>query len=744
MAVGIVVTGSEKAADGFDRLLSGDQEPEQSVASWLDTDDNQALLGKLENWWAEARDAHADNRREQMIDADYVDMMQWRADEAAALEARGQAPINSPLLKQVMKWLSGTERRTRIDWDVLPRKEEDVEIAAVKKQVLKWVSDINGSAWERSQQFDSQATVGVGWIEDCINNDRREEPVTNRYQDWKEMWWDPYSRSNTLRDCRYLTRAKFLDLDYAIAMFPDRVAELTLHACDTLDSSMELQSLEVSLPMMFYGLADRSVPMRGVGALGQFGSQMIVRRPRKRVLVLETWFKKAVNTPLLIGDGGDELADGLNGMPFNPKNAVHQNALAAGAVTLVDGVTEEMWVALWTPGALLRINKSPYKHNKYPFTPAWASRRHRDGMPYGIAREARDSIDELNKRKSKILYDLSTEQVLYESGAIDEAEEGRMLDEAHRPDGEIRLKAGALAAGKFKIERGADRVATQIQMLDKAKEEIYEASGVTRENTGTSQGDQSGRAILAKQQQGAVVTATLFDNYRQAIQESGQKTLSNCEQFLTFPKIVRIVGASNAFKWVAINQPNFDPATGEVLWNNDITASEADFIVDETDFRETVRMALSEMLFELIGRLPPNLAMALLDEAIELTDLPNKGRLAARIRRITGEPEPGQEQSPEAEAAYQQQQQQQAADAEAARQEQQSKTRLNVSRANAADAKAVLDTTKAKREAVSGKTDAMNTAAQVAQAPALAPAADRIWDPAEAFPRPPDQFTTAI
>jgi hypothetical protein len=673
-------------------------------------------------------------------------MIQWRADEAAVLENRGQAPLNSPILKQVIKWLTGTERRTRIDWDVLPRQEADVDIANIKKQVLKWVSDVNGSAWERSHQFEDQVIVGIGWIEDCVNNDRREEAITNRHQDWKEMWWDPYSRSNTLRDCRYIIRAKFLDLDYAIAMMPDRADELTRHACDTLDSSMELQSLEVALPMMFYGLRD--MPTRSVGASGQFGAQMIVRRPRKRVLVLETWFKKAVNTPLLMGDGADDAADALDGKKFDPANTEHQQALADGVVTLVDGVTEEIWVALWTPGALLRINRSPYKHNKYPFTPAWASRRHRDGMPYGIPRETRDSVDELNKRKSKILFDLSTQQVMYEVDAMDEADEANNLDELRRPDGEVRLATGGI--GKVKVDRGSDRVAPQIQMLDRAKEEIYEASGVTRENTGTSTGEQSGRAILAKQQQGAVVTAVLFDNYRQAIQESGQKQLSNCEQFMTTPQLIRLVGPKGAFEWASINQPSFDPTTGQVIWNNDITKSEADFVVDETDFRETVRMAMSEMMFELIGRLPPNLAMSLLDVAVEMTDLPNKTQIANRIRSITGMQPAGQENSQEAQAQQQAQQQAQSQQqqAQAAAQAAQqaaldSKTRLNNAQAGAAAARANLDNTKAQHQAVLGKAEAMNTAGMVHAAPALAPAADKIWDPSQQFPMPPNQFTTA-
>ncbi|MEO7198594.1 MAG: hypothetical protein ABIY56_00070, partial [Dokdonella sp.] len=244
------VTGSS-AGDGFPAAFGG-SDISAKPQSFLDSPDNLRLLSRLEDWWTEAREAHAENRREMMIDADYYDCIQWRAADAQVLVDRGQAPLTFPIVKQMCDWIIGTERRTRIDWDVLPRKDADVQIASVKKQVMKWVSDINGAGWERSQQFADTVKVGIGWTEECYNNDRFEEPVTVRFQDWKGMWWDPYSRSNVMRDCRYITRAKWLDLDYAISMFPDRADELTARATDTMDSSMEMLVLETSLPQMFY------------------------------------------------------------------------------------------------------------------------------------------------------------------------------------------------------------------------------------------------------------------------------------------------------------------------------------------------------------------------------------------------------------------------------------------------------------------------------------------------------------
>jgi len=706
----------------------------------LDSEENVRILKRVHEWWTEARDAHADNRREQMTDADYYDCLQWQADDAAELINRGQAPLTFPLIKQMCDWTIGTERKTRIDWDVLPRQDSDVKIANVKKDVLKWLSDINGAGWERSKQFADVVKVGEGWTEECYSNNQGQEGLTIRYQDWKGLWRDPYSRDNVLRDCRYLHRAKWLDLDYAISMIPDRAFELNAKAVDTLDPMLEQMELEATLPMMFYGSQN---PLRGsttMGVYGISGTASITRKARRRVLVVETWFRRAVNTPLLLGDSADEL----HGSTFNPADPVHKAALTSGGGTLnlVDSVTQQMWVALWTPGLLLRVNKSPYKHGRYPFTPAWAYRRHRDGMAYGIVRPARDSQDEYNKRRGKILFELNTSMVLYESDAMDEADEDRNLEEFKRPDGEVRLNKGGIE--KVKIIRGTDTQAGQIQMLAESKENVYESSGVTRENTGTSTGDQSGRAILAKQQQGSVTTAELFDNYRQAIQESGQKMLSNAEQFITLPKLIRITGADGAMAWIGINQPQFDPNTGTVKWANDITDSEADFIVDETDFRETVRMAMAESMFELIGRLPPTMAMALLDMAVDLTDIPNKQAMVNRIRTLNGQMAPGQEDSPEGQAAAAAKQQAQQAAQQQQMEQQQAATELTKQRAAQAGATANLNNTKAQHVAVQGKQDAMETAATVHAAPSLAPAADKLWNPAVALPDEPNQYAPHV
>ncbi|MDN5938455.1 MAG: hypothetical protein L0H83_07305, partial [Salinisphaera sp.] len=288
-----------------------------------DSDEEHRFLAKLEDWWQEARDAHAENRREMMIDADYYDTMQWQQQDAEVLLARGQAPLSFPIIKQLCDWVIGTERRTRIDWTVLPRGDEDVQIAQVKKEILKFIADVNSAGWERSRQFADAVRVGVGFTEECVNTDDSEADISVSYQDWKGIWWDPYSKHSTFRDARYLTRAKWLDLDYSISMWPDRAEELAGRAVTSMDPVQEQLELEGSLPMMFFGTSNPLAAPHTHTTSFSMGGDPSSMRSRKRVLVLETWYKHAKNVPIMLGDGVDEL----HGKKYDHQNDEHVDAV---------------------------------------------------------------------------------------------------------------------------------------------------------------------------------------------------------------------------------------------------------------------------------------------------------------------------------------------------------------------------------------------------------------------------------
>jgi hypothetical protein len=140
--------------------------------------------------------------------------------------------------------------------------------------------------------------------------------------------------------------------------------------------------------------------------------------------------------------------------------------------------------------------------------------------------------------------------------------------------------------------------------------------------------------------------------------------LSLIEQFWPAEKTIRISGDMGKVEFHEINKQ--DPETGEVL--NDITATQADFVVNEQNYSATLRQAMFATLGELLAKLPPEVAIVLLDIWIDLSDLPGKTVMVERIRKITGASDPTEDpESPEAQerkAAEQEAEAQKAAMAE--------------------------------------------------------------------------------
>lgn len=701
--------------------------PPDRPAHPLDSFEARKIHAKVLDYWYTALDAHFDNRAEQMLDYDFYDHIQWNEQDRLVLAARHQAPLTYNKIKMAVDWVIGTERRTRIDGVVHPREESDVKIAGVKSELMKYVSDTNRAPWARSQAFKDAAIVGCGWTEETIRTDGISEPVAVNYVPWKQMRRDPFSRALDLSDARFVLRDKFVDLEYAEAMFPQRLELLNRAARDHYDGDDGWFEEETDLPQLFRRYDSRGHEITGRRLGGRYSLES---RCRMRVRLIECWYRKPVAHQRLWG--GE-----YRGQRFDPNDPAHlaaqQDMEARGpqsVFSITDAVQEEIWCAIFTEEGLLQLKRSPFKHGRFPYTPYWCYRRDRDGMEYGIVRGVRDAQEDLNKRMSKLLWALSTNQLFHEDGAIDPERIDEVKREIAKPNGVIPLMSGGLA--KIKVERNLDVAEAQIQLLELDAAHIHDGSGVNRELLGRETNAASGRAILAKQQEGSVTTAELFDNYRLGIQISGEKQLSLIEQFMTEERQFRIVGEKKGLDWQTINQLRLDTLRNVWVVDNDISANSADFVVDQQDFRETMRLAAAEQFFEMLGKLPPEMAIQLLDLAFEMTDMPGKDAVVARIRQINGQTDDQQADDPDAIVRRQQEEQAQAAERDLALRERMAKVGLD-------EAKQQEIMSKVQSMQLKTKGEALNIAELIQLLLPLAPAADRLLSTTQ----PPEEVANA-
>jgi hypothetical protein len=654
----------------------------------LDSPEAIQRLNKIEDWWVQARQAQADARYEMALDQDFYDGLQWSDEDKLELMDRGQMPLVFNRVKPSVDWILGSEKRTRVDFKVYPRGDEDTPLAEVKTKLLKYLGDVNKSGFARSMAFAHAVTVGVGWLEDGIRTDQSDEPLYSRCEDWRNIWYDHLSAEKDMSDARYIFRSKWIDLDIAETMFPDRAERIRAAAVN--------YNLTTTDDDEFYWMGNRvSKDGRMVSRATSIDNAFNVDNRRDRVRLVECWYREPAPVRIIRG------APRFEGFMFNRDDPDQVGLIEDGTATLYDAVRMVVRCAIFIDGldsigCLLQDMPSPYHHNRIPFTPVWCYRRGRDRTAYGVIRNLRDVQEDLNKRRSKALYILSTNKLIADANAFDDWDE--VAEEMARPDGILKKRPGS----DVQLFNETKLAEEHVMMEQADAQHIQDVSGVTDENLGRETNAQSGKAIQARQDQGTLVTADIFDNLRLAIQLQGEIQLSLIEQFYDQPKIIRLLGDRGSFEFMRINQAEQAAMAKGVMpaslddGVNDITASQADFIVDAQDFRETVRLAMFDSLLNLCGQLPPEISFQILDLVMDLSDMPGKDEIVARIRKLNGQVDPARADSPEGQEdlmAQEQQKQEQSAIEQQAIMNQLAEQEAKI-RKLLADAQLVLEKTK--------------------------------------------------
>lgn len=697
-----------------DRGMAQDQPgPEElSDEAQRKEDELRAVHDKLIAMYRQELDRQYENRFEQALDEDYYDGIQLTAEDLADLKARGQPPVAYNVLAVSLNWVFGSEKRGRTDDKILPRGKEDAKPAEAKTKYMKYLSDVNRMGFHRSSAFEDCAKVGIGWLECGLQDEDDGEPIFERSEKWRNVLWDSAGSRITQDDWRYLFRTRWVDEDVAIAMFKH------------LPGGKEKieRSCSESTVIGGYDMIDGDLPMDSGEAEREtaIGRGSMVTHKRRRVRLIQCEYRNPEEVKKIKGGP-------FNGQIFDEQDPRHQEQIDMGRATTVTKSMMRMRLAIITPTEILYDAPSIYRHNTFSLTPVWCYTRGRDGMPYGIIRNLRPIQDGINKRASKALHILSTNKTILEEGALsDSMSMDEFVDEIARPDAVILMKKGQMGAIQLNVDRGMDQ--SHMAMMASDIQMIQQVGGVTDENMGRETNARSGVAVRARQEQGSLATSGPFDNLRLAHQIHGEKKLSLVEQFATEEKQFRITNMRGAPEFVTMN---------DGLPENDITRSAADFIVSEADWRATMRQSATAEFGELLTRMPPEVAMGVLDLLVDEMDLSNRDEIVKRIRAMNGGKDPDQtEPTPEDMEAEQQKAQQaqlQQRDVELAFAERESKiasqdAATEDKKAAAKQKEAAVDVARSVmfNNNMTGANSAMSAATQVIQAPTIARVADGI------------------
>lgn len=565
-------------------------------------------------------------RREADKCADYYDNNQLSQETVEKLRERGQPPLITNIIKPTIDTVLGLEAKSRSDWRVRPEDNDECEddLAEGLSVKLKHAEIESRADRAVSDAYAAQIKAGLGWVEVAREHDPFKCPYRVKYVHRREIFWDWRAEQPDLSDARYLIRRRWLEVDHAIALMPQYATlfRMTTGGWAGFDPLMEqdsklVQSWEVERDTRLTGTDWRDTQ-------------------RLRVCMYEIWYRKWVRGYIMTLPNGTVLEADFN----NPR---HNEAIVSGIAKIKQATFQKVRLAWYCGPHFLYDVPSPYKHNQFPYVPFFGHREDLTGVPYGLIRSMISPQDEVNARKSKMLWSLNSRRVVTDSDAVQD--HNRAAVEVARPDAYIILNANRKPNSTFKVEPGGELAAQQFQVMQEAKQEIAEASGIHKSMQGQQSGASSGLAINSLIEQGMNTLAEINDNFRYARRLVGEMLFELVKQNLMQGPSKVTIGEGQRKKVIPLNTQAMDPQTGQPVMINDVAKVKAKIVLDDVPSTPTYKMQQLQMLTEITKSLPPQLQGFVIDFVIEATDMPKRHELADRLRQAVGIQDPEQQQA---------------------------------------------------------------------------------------------------
>lgn len=581
----------------------------------------------------------------------YYDGDQLPAAVRETLKERGQPLTIHNLIAPTIDGVLGMEAKSRTSLMVIADDAHDDEGDSIAEAINAEFAD----AWRLgngdracADSYKSQIGVGIGWGEVRRSSDPfgPKYKISSIHRD--EIDFDWHTKEPDLSDCRWIRRRRWMDLDQALTICPEKADILRYSVGDwgEFNSSTTTDSVSPDLVSAFdefQAFERNAVEWRS--------------SDRKRLLLQVVYYRTYQTKDVLFLDTGRVIE-------YDKFNLLHIAAIHAGRAQLERrpcSVIREAWFA--GPHSLVdRPCSAPY--GMFPLVPFWGYRKDSTGEPYGLIARAMPAQDEVNFRRIKLSWLLTAKRVIADDDATNLSRE-ELLEQVERADGYIPLnpdrKNKKTISEVLQVQQDFNIAAQQFQVMQDSAKLIQDTMGVYSAFLGQESAAKSGVAIANLVEQGSTTLAELNDNYRFSRQQIGSLLLGYLMEDLGKRRNYSVTlnkDDPTRRKVVTINV-----TTDDGKLTNDITRLQARISLSPIQQTTAYKQQLAERMTQAIGMLPDQAKPAVFDLLLELLDIPRKSEFIERVRKSLGVQKEPDEMSPEeqqaAQAQAQQQQQQQ-------------------------------------------------------------------------------------
>ena len=549
-------------------------------------------------------------------DFEFYEGKQWTNDELSELRKRGQPDIIENEIFYKINALKGKYKKQKTKIIFKGRNlAQDEPVANTLSDLTLHVLQRNQYEFEEDKLFEDGIVSGVGWLELSIEFDEMFTPeIKIKALDNLDIYPDPYSKKYDLSDAQYICIAKWVNVDEAKSLYPDK--------------ELEINSYFTSVST--YG---------NLSSIDKLRNDYYVDSKNQRLRLVEIRYKEKIKKKFLLVTGLNQNTAQELEQPQTPNNINNDISELINIIDITDKsesyirrlqkqypyskihekTIDNIKVVVFCGEVLLSEPKNlPHDYKSFFLIPYYVYRK-KNGEPYGVVRMLIDPQTEINKRRSKALHLLMTNQVITEENNIRDEDDFRI--EMAKPDGILKVRNKE----KVEIIKNIDLAQTQMNLLAESKSAIDRIAGVPTEPV-PSEEIRSGIGLARKQAAIDMPITPIFENLRRTRLLLGKHIYELIKQYYTEEKVYYILDDTQRAKQFAWTQQHIQ----------NLKESIYDVIIEEMPDISTVQEEQFQTITQLIQsfNLPPQLAMSIFPLIIQLSSIRNKNEILAKFDQM--------------------------------------------------------------------------------------------------------------
>lgn len=539
---------------------------------------------------------------------------QWDTWMTERRKGRPMYTVNK--LRQAMKQITNEQRQNRPQVKVRAVEDADSELAEIRQGLIRNIDATSDAdrARDTAFQFAVGGGFGVWRISTAYEDDGGFDQVIKKEEisDPYSVYFDPASKSKDRRDARYA----FVDTLMARSEFKERWPDADLVS---VNSNLDQANWWTD----------------------------------KDMTVAEYWYKQVEEHEICLLSTGETVdADSLD---------LIIDELAAAGVTIQRRRMAERTKVYQCIVSGTEILEGPteWPGRYIPLVPVWGELLRVDGEDhfFGAVRFGKDAQRMYNFERSamiEIIDDQGYSPFMADAASVEGYETQWQGLRTKRPPvllfNSDPSKPNAGVPIRLPTPEFPSALATSSAI---SSDDLKAATGIYDASVGARSNETSGRAILARQQQGNLANFDYIDNLSFAIKYDFEITNDLITAIYDTQRQVRIIGDDAAEKIIAVNKVVIDQNTGMEVMVNDLSRGRYDIAVTVGPNYATQRMEAVEVFSTLLGQiggtLPPQIAAAMAYNIIKNMDLPGSEDVDKAFRKMLiegGVIEPGDDDEP--------------------------------------------------------------------------------------------------